>query len=49
MPAPDAATQARDLAALNDVGWTVFLIAALPVLVPTLVFTLPFGSWKAFR
>jgi tetratricopeptide (TPR) repeat protein len=33
----------------NDVGWILFGIAALPVLVPAFVAALPFGSWKAFR
>jgi hypothetical protein len=42
-------SQARDEAALNNIGWTAGLIAALPVLVPVFVFSLPFGSWKAFR
>jgi hypothetical protein len=46
---PTQERQERDLAALNDIGWTAGFLAALPVLVPVFVFTLPFGSWKALR
>jgi hypothetical protein len=33
----------------NEIGWGIFFIVALPVLVPAFVASLPFGSWKAFR